>query len=233
MNRSRAWIAGGCALALIGLSGCSDDDDDGAALDADQATVVVEAAVTRVILPLYTAIVVIEQVSSAALAGAATPRGGTCDPVGICTGGGTYQVCDTGATFTTCEEEGGIIDGTVTVTDPLTLAVAFDLDVSGTSIVGPARLRELVSCGPGITFNNLVGSADDVTASVDGTVELCPTVEGTLESIVLASGDSAEVVWTFDGSDEVLAVVSDPSNGDIVATCTVSLPSGDTQCEPY
>ncbi len=237
MKRTQKWLALCCLVALLGVSGCSNDDENTPPLNAASVQPVVQAAMTQVVVPMVTVVGVLATVTTAAQARAAQPRGAICDPAVNCSQGGTYQICPTGATFTTCGEAGAVLDGAVTVTDPLTLTVAFNLDISGTTLVGPAQLHDVYTCGPGITFNDLTATADDVTANVNGTLELCALVSGTalptgtLNTTCMSSGLTADVDLTFNGTPIVYAVVTDPSSGTVVATCSVGLlPSVTTTC---
>lgn len=138
-----------------------------------------------------------------------------------CSGGGSYQICQTGATFTACSEAGAVIDGSVILTDPFTLAVAFDLDIDGTTLVGPANLLPFVTCGPGVAFDAVTGTSEDVIASVDDTLEVCeaPYPQGLLDATSMSSSAALDVALTFDGSAVASTVCTDPSNGNVVATC--------------
>jgi len=232
MKKSK-WIVLACVVALIGVTGCSDDDDpvdlNGSAADVAAAEAALNLALDEIRDPLEFLGQLIEMLSPAPVP-AGTTRVVPC-PVSClsgeiaCTEAGVLNV-----TFTNCAISGTdmTVDGAITV-NPLTLSATFtDVSINGSAVMnGTASISNDTSCR--LTLTELsIGDSE-----VNGNLFVCeeddwPTEASALVITVVANGDVYVITMDFDGTS--MAGASVTKNGTPVATCGVNLDTLQGNC---
>jgi hypothetical protein len=215
-----------CVVALIGITGCSDDDDpvdlNGSAADVAAAEAALNVALDEIADPLEFLGQLIEMLNPNP-APPGTSRVVPC-PVSClsgeiaCTEAGVLNV-----TFTNCEISGSdmTVDGAITV-NPLTLSATFtEVSINGSAAMnGTASISNDTSCR--LTLTELsIGDSE-----VNGNLFVCeeddwPSAESALVITVVANGDVYVITMDFDGTSTAGAGVT--KNGIPVATCNVNL----------
>lgn len=239
MKKSK-WTALLCVVALIGVAGCSDDDNDPIVpadnVNAATAEAALEGALVEVVDPIFT---VIDFLAEGLFAPAPASRGELiCPDVSAVCSSGTLSCSEAGlqgldfvATGCTTLYDGETItlDGDVTVLPGLsTILITFlSFSVNGNTQISGVVALDDNDCSADVDL-----LADDGTV-VDGVIIDCddndPDVGSEFTIIVDAPGIGVFViVFDFDGSGSANASVT--SDGEPVASCTVDLDTLDATC---
>jgi hypothetical protein len=243
MNKSK-WFAVMCIVALVGVAGCSDDDDDPLTPDVSgEATaaaieLAMENALDDVVDPLFD---IIEFVQDNFLsAPVAASRGVACpDLTGVCgeppSGSVTCTPTLEGLQFdfvgcnAVLDGTSIIIDGTATLAGTLASAI---LGLQGLSLDGGVAITGTV------TFSSDECESADISITaadntgVLGIVVVCFEYPESTSSMVLNVTVLEEVytiTFIFDGTGTAIAIATDNS-GATIADCEVNLDSLAATC---
>jgi hypothetical protein len=228
-----------CLVALLGVTSCSDDDDDVINLPVTaQAEAAIEGVFNEVIDPLS------EFVEAAiAVITAAQPKAPALEcpnMAGVCTSGDATCDVDSSGTsldfnFDECNvaEAGVVVDGSVSVAP--SGPTSFLMNLVGLSIDGSDPLSgsieiDLTSCGQQ-WFIDAGSSIVLATVSVDSCDDDYPNNQSALQMTVFAGND----VWvfTFNFTGTSTSSVFGTRNEEPVTQCTFDLDTYQADCSEF
>lgn len=238
MKHSR-WLIFLCVLATLGLTGCSDDDDDVISIPtgAAAAEAAIEDALETVIDPLITLVefaVDFLGVDDGTDGIGCPDTTGACTPGSLaCTPNGDVLEFDFGGCTITGSNPALSVDGGVDYTPLVPPWGSYSLN--GVSVNGSTGLFGIVSLPDECHWNWNI-TADDGT-STNAALVLCQTVRGaseyplgdsTLFISAETSGGFLTVSFTFDGSQTAGATAF--LDDSLIATCSVDLETFNATC---
>jgi len=228
MNKSN-WIILACVVALIGVTGCSDDDDplDIPNGDVAAAETVLDNALNEIGDPLG----LVGQLLDLLIPFIPPASPSRVVPCEVSCTSGTVECLDGGpVTFESCAISGTdlVVSGMLTV-DPLTSSAAFtDVSINGSApMSGTAAIATDESCRLSLDDFSIGDSV------VNGSLFVCendpwPTEGSLLVITVVVGGDIFVFDIDFDGTSMATSAVT--ANGQLIATCTVNLDALDGDC---
>jgi hypothetical protein len=234
------WVCGICIVALLGVAGCSDDDDAGS-FDGtfDEGTM---QDLTQAVISPTTLIWNFFFFLPAKAQGLAKTLGEEeCQDIsedycflGTATGCETYGRLS--ITFEECANGGSELNGSVTldVTGKETFDAIYDLSFNTLQLNGTIPVDQSKGC--------LVEAIEQFSANTpffnttfdDGVIEYCGPDDygtGTLELILNSSGADLLLVLTFNNSSQIGVAISELGSGDPVGSCLSDLDSGESSCK--
>jgi hypothetical protein len=229
MKDKMRWIPLLLAFALVGVVGCSSDDDP-LDLDLDPDLVLAEQTLSSLLpevgSPVLTFFDLLTPLQGQLPAHTRGILGDTCAE------GGTWDVelNPSRMVFAQCGEDGHVYDGTVN----LTIAdgsLVISMTIDGQPFEGSAVLQKSGGIECGGDFLTLTATMNG--RSVEGTLENCgadlPFGEMRIFASIAGVGDFWVIVDLV-GLFDALVEVRDATTDDLIYECTGGLVSGEVNC---